>query len=96
MPNHADPPQIMFVDVLLNNSTGKPVVLEARVGADDDQVVTKSAPKVLKDFLEKHTTAKIIVVVDTHSLSNGYFVWKGKSQDDYKACSLFEVSAMRR
>ena len=97
MPNHADPPQIMFVDVLLNNRTGQPVVLEAKIGANDDCVVTKIAPRALGKFLKIHSTAKIIVVLDTHSLTNGFFVWKGNSEKrDYEACGMLEVSAMCR
>lgn len=52
--------------------------------ADDPiQEVTK--------FLGKHTTAKIIVVIDTHSLENGRFVYTGDTPGTYEACSLFEV-----
>jgi hypothetical protein len=44
-------------------------------------------------FLEQFTTAKIVIVIETHCMENGCFVWKGTSADTYKACALFEVSS---
>jgi len=49
---------------------------------------------VAEAFLEKHSTAKIVFIVDTHCLDNGYFVYKGASPKTYEACSLLEVSML--
>ena len=43
-------------------------------------------------FMERNETAKIIYVIDTHSLENGFFVWTGNEPKNYEACSLDEVS----
>lgn len=45
-----------------------------------------------RDFLAKNPLAKILVVLDTHSLENGSFVWKGNAPPSYEGCSLLEVS----
>lgn len=57
-----------------------------------DGLYTKSKDVSLAEkFLRTHKTAKIITVINTHCLDNGYFVWTGNSSDDYCACSLLEV-----
>ena len=45
-----------------------------------------------RDFLAENPMAKILVVLDTHSMENGSFVWKGNSPPSYEGCSLLEVS----
>ena len=45
-----------------------------------------------RDFLAKNPMAKILVVLDTHSMENGSFVWKGNTPPSYEGCSLQEVS----
>jgi hypothetical protein len=42
-------------------------------------------------FLNTNPMAKIIYVIDTHSIENGYLTYKGNSPKDYEACSLGEV-----
>ena len=49
-------------------------------------------PSHAEKFLMTYPMVKIIVIVDTHCLENGYFVWTGDSPEDYRACSLLEVS----
>ena len=44
-------------------------------------------------FLRKYGLAKIVVVVDTHCLENGAFVYTGNSPSTYLACPLEVVSA---
>ena len=41
-----------------------------------------------ENFLNYHSTAKIVVVVNTHYLENGFFIWLGDSPEEYKARSL--------
>lgn len=43
----------------------------------------------------KHTSAKIVVIVDTHCLENGQFVYKGnlKEPKSYEACYMRDVGA---
>lgn len=71
--------------------------ISAQQAADEDTyeggntVVTDSS-NAAEDFLKDYGAAKIIVVIDTHSLENGYFVWRGANPDDLSACSLLEVS----
>ena len=43
-------------------------------------------------FLRKHGLAKIVVVVDTHCLKNGAFLYTGNCASSYLACSLEVVS----
>jgi len=46
-----------------------------------------------ESFLNRHPTAKILFIVDTHSLENGFFIYAGDSPQDYLACSLLEVGS---
>jgi hypothetical protein len=44
------------------------------------------------DFLDQHTTAKIVVIVDTHCLEEtGSFIYKGSTPETYEACRMKEV-----
>jgi hypothetical protein len=46
----------------------------------------------IAEFLARHPTAKIIIVLDTHCLSeNGAFIWKGHSTETYLFCCMKEV-----
>ena len=45
-----------------------------------------------RDFLAKHSLAKILIVIDIHCLENGAFIWKGNTPVSYQGCSLLEVS----
>ena len=45
-----------------------------------------------KTFLQEHPMAKIVVIIDTHCLENGAFVYTGSSPGTYEACSLKTVS----
>lgn len=44
------------------------------------------------EFLTKWESAKIVVVVETHCLDTGVFVWKGDEPANYQTCSFLEVS----
>ena len=46
-----------------------------------------------EQFLKAQATANIVVVIDTHCIENGFFIYKGDSPENYAACSLLEVSA---
>ena len=58
---------------------------------NDDHYNTSEDPTLAVEFLKKHVTAKILFIVDTHSLDNGCFVYAGDSPMTYEACSLLEV-----
>lgn len=61
-------------------------------GANDEHFKKSKDKSIPEKFLKKHKTAKIIVVLDTHCIDNGFFVWSGTSEDNYRACRLLEVS----
>lgn len=55
----------------------------------------KSSPSMkdkISGFFKRHPTAKIVIIVDTHCLDNGAFVYEGHSPETFKACGLDEVS----
>jgi hypothetical protein len=71
----------------------------AKQAADADgyrasNIITADASERAETFLEVHPTAKIIVVIDTHSLDNGFLLWRGTAASNYQACSLLEVGAV--
>jgi hypothetical protein len=45
-------------------------------------------------FLDRYKSAKIVVIVDTHCLEGGFFVYTGSSPADYLACGLEEVQSI--
>jgi hypothetical protein len=47
-------------------------------------------------FLKDHEMAKIVIVIDTHSMQNGSLVWTGDSAEEYRTCNLSEVSRILR
>jgi hypothetical protein len=74
--------QVMLVDLPLN---GKSNLTEL-----PDHLLPY--PEVTQ-FLTKHSTAKILVVVDTHCLQeNGALLWEGNDSQSYGACPLWQVS----
>ena len=67
--------------------------------ADAESEVTREevldAIAEAKDFLARYTTAKIIVVIDTHCVENGAFLWTGDSSVTFQSCSLLEAGLLR-
>ena len=59
--------------------------IEINHTAGDDPVVRACR------FLKKFTSPKMVVIIDTHCLENGYFVWSGDSSENYQTCSMKEV-----
>ena len=48
------------------------------------------------NFLDQHTTARIVVIIDTHCLEEtGAFIYKGSTPDSYEACCIEEVSSVQ-
>jgi len=60
---------------------------------NDHLYKTTTDLSVAETFLKTHSTAKIVFIVNTHSLPDGFFVYVGDSPDTYKSCSLLEVRA---
>ena len=58
---------------------------------NDELFETSKDTSYAEGFLKAHEMAKILVIIDTHCLDNGAFVWTGASADEYRACSLLEV-----
>lgn len=52
----------------------------------------KDAVVTVLDFMKQNPTAKIIYIVDTHSMDNGFLAYTGNTPSEYMACSLREVS----
>ena len=68
-------------------------------GSETGRVIQPSWPGAVNtdgavSFLAENPTAKIIVVVDTHCLDNGKFVWMGANTNNYQACDMDEVSVI--
>lgn len=59
--------------------------------ADAFESCTTDVTKAAQEFLTMHKHAKIIVIVDTHSLDRGELLWKGDSAANYEGCCLWDV-----
>lgn len=90
--------QVMLMVVSLDNPEHRAEAEDEDGGTEDDgyRTETTDTSKPAEEFLEKHPTAKIVVVIDTHCLENGYFVWTGDSKGELQACSLLTVSVTYR
>jgi len=66
-----------------------PLVTRAKKDGGSDKV--KNPIKEVAKFLKTYATAKIVVIVDTHSSDFGRFIWTGNSAETYLGCSLLEV-----
>lgn len=62
--------------------------------ANDKRFKTTTNLSAVLRFLNKHEWAKILIIVNTHSLENGCFVYKGDRPQDFEACSLLEVRSL--
>src|ERR1700753_3911595 len=89
--------QIMCMDISLEGKLGNTVVSTKSNAGVPTKPKAKRTPdasiaitEVIK-FLKTYSTAKIVVVIETHCIENGRFVWRGHSPTTYEACSLFEV-----
>jgi hypothetical protein len=56
-------------------------------------IEVKDPTSAVDAFLEEHSAAKIVVLVDTHCIENGQLVYKGHAKDpaSYQACYMEEV-----
>jgi hypothetical protein len=79
------------MDAALDIGADGPAV-EVKSTIGDDTVVTATSVAAV-DFLKEYPAAKIVIIVDTHCLDTGAFVWRGDSPVSYETCTLPEVSA---
>jgi len=77
----------MLVETSLSNTQ------DEDPGENEFYKVTNNT-KTAEGFLKAHRTAKIVIVIDTHCIENGFFIYKGDSPENYAACSLLEVNAL--
>ncbi|KAF9781086.1 hypothetical protein BJ322DRAFT_1023203 [Thelephora terrestris] len=78
--------KVMLMEVALDSSAKQ----AADDNDDDGNTVKTQTPEAAEEFLAEHPTAKIVVVIDTHCLENGFFVWRGTGSD-MLACTLYEI-----
>ena len=73
----------MFIEQAIDGG-GKQVI--------DGLAKGSKGPTQIRQFLKDHESAKIIIIIDTHCLPSGGFVWKtGSNYETYGECSLLEV-----
>ena len=83
----------MQLDITPGGSEGCRVNVGGNVGSSFREVLDPVASA--RAFLETHHSAKIVVVIDTHCLENGAFIYEGNSPSTSKAYFLPEVSALK-
>ena len=76
--------QLTWIDILLGG--------DDHSEAHPDLDPSSSPSSTAELFFKRHPTAKIIVVIDTHCIENGGFVYAGNSPQTFQACLLPEVS----
>lgn len=81
----------MWLDITLGGE-GDAASEEDGEGGDSKSSVNDEARAAR--FLTSHRSAKILVVVDTHCLDIGAFVYEGHSATTYEGCSLPEVGVL--
>ena len=96
----SDPDWVESDEDVVHREVVNPVVQgdKEREGNDED-VVHMEVPnpeEAALNFLSRYPTAKIIIVVDTHSVENGAFAWTSNpnNRKDVKTCYLYEVKIL--
>ena len=64
-------------------------------GPEDRDYDVIEDPNAAMAFLESRPMAKIVIVIDTHSVENGCFAYSDDEGGSVKACSLLEVRISR-
>ena len=85
---HTDSLQIMLMEVALDVATDE----FKENNYDDDTVIRTYSSDAAEDFLEEFPTAKIVIVIDTHSAESGFLLWRGKPRGDFETSPLLPVS----
>ena len=88
--------QILYLEVDLDTTKGE----DRTIDPEDDLsqhtnvkgVKAKKDMRATSSFFKEHPTAKMITVIDSHSLDNGFFAWKRTPGGEVEACRLYEVS----
>lgn len=80
----------MLMECPLNSTPGTKGADSSNI--NDSHYKSSKDVSIAQKFLDEHNTAKIVFIVDTHCLENGFFVYQGDSPNTYNACSLLEVS----
>ena len=79
------PLQLIHLNIVLDGTTTGNVVTSIKAGMVD--------PSTVVQFLTRHKTAKIVVIVDTHCLAeDGRFIWRRNKDESFEACTMKEVS----
>jgi hypothetical protein len=81
------PPQVYRLEFPLNDDLG-----EEDGDTDIIHQAVDEPVAAAKEFLDRHPTAKIVVIIDTHSAENGGFIYEGNSPGNYQMCFMLEVS----
>ena len=91
----------MYLEVLLDGwkeaekrvkAVGKKGKATKHHAAGGTDVVENLSMKELAEFLDVHPFAKIIIIINTHSLDEtGAFVWGGTTPADFKTCYMHPV-----
>jgi len=77
--------QIMYIEHVLGAEDAK------ADGAEDEAYDVVNDPGAAMAFLKARPMARIIIVVDTHCLENGFFMYVGDSPVSLMGCALLEV-----
>jgi len=79
--------QIMLMEIALDVSMKRK---DDDYGNDGETERTHT-PDAATAFLKEFPTAKIIVIIDTHSSDGGFFLWKGNREGEFDTSPLLPV-----
>ena len=84
--------QVMLLDAPLDGSMAEE--MDGKSGSSRRRVAKRERIRqAAADFLDHHSTAKIVVVVDTHCLEEtGGFIYGGDAPESYESCHMVHVS----
>lgn len=77
------------MDVSLQMSVNEPV--PPKKGKKKAKAAKEDPVQQVIDFLTQWDTAKIVVIVETHCIESGKFIWTGDAPVNYESCWLQEV-----
>ena len=71
------------------------MLLEGTLDSQSHPALAEQSIQDAARFLKEYPMAKIVIIIDTHCLENGLYVWpRDTTKGEFKACQIEEVGSI--